>query len=156
MARGCRRRADGLLRRLADRRVPPRGRDRRGRDGGGLPRPRRAARAREARELQAETLGYVASSGDTEFLLDALELAAIIAADLGEGPRAARLASAAEAHRRQAGMPVGPEDAALLEQYLAPARNATAPQEWAGELAKGAALTDEQAIALLLDIHRTS
>jgi hypothetical protein len=89
-------------------------------------------------------------------LLDALELAAIIAAHLGEGPRAARLAGAAEAHRRQSGMPIGPEDAALLEQFLAPARAATAPQEWAAELAKGAALTDDQAIALLLSIHRTS
>jgi predicted ATPase/serine/threonine protein kinase len=112
-------------------------------------------RARQARELQAETLAYVASSGDTEFLLDALELAAIIAADLGEGPPAARLAGAAEAHRRKAGMPIPPEDAVLLEQYLAPARAATAAQEWSAELAAGAALTDAQAIALLIEIHRT-
>jgi len=113
-------------------------------------------RARQARELQAETLDYVASSGDTEFLLDALELAAIIAADLGEGPSAARLAGAAEANRRKAGMPIGPEDAVLLEQYLAPARAASAAREWSAELAAGAALTDAQAIALLIEIHRTS
>ncbi len=113
-------------------------------------------RAREARELQASTLDYVAGSGDTEFLLDALELAAIIAADLGEGPRAARLAGAAEAHRRQAGMPIGPEDAALLEQFLAPARAATAAQQWAAEQAAGAALTQEQAVRLLLSIPQTA
>jgi len=107
-------------------------------------------RARQARDLQADTLDFVASSGDTEFLLDALELSACIAAELGECLRAARLAGAAAAHRQLAGMPITQSDAVLLEQFLAPARAAMAPEQWEAELAAGGALTREQAVTLLL------
>ena len=106
--------------------------------------------AREARDLQAGTLDFVASSGDTEFLLDALELSACIAAELGECRRAARLAGAADAHRQLAGMPISRSDAVLLEQFLAPARATMAPTEWEAELAAGGALTRDQAVTLLL------
>ena len=107
-------------------------------------------RAREARDLQAGTFHFVANSGDTEFLLDALELAACIAAELGECLRAARLAGAAAALRQLAGMPIPQADVVLLEQFLAPARAAVAPEEWEAELAAGGALTQEQAVALLI------
>lgn len=107
-------------------------------------------RAREARDLQADTLDFVASSGDTEFLLDALELSACIAAELGECLRAARLAGAAAAHRQLASMPISQNDAVLLEQFLAPARATMAPEQWEAELAAGGALTREQAVTLLL------
>jgi predicted ATPase/class 3 adenylate cyclase len=106
-------------------------------------------RAREARDLLSGTLGYLASSGDAEAIADVLELAACIAAELGEGLRAARLAGAASALREEADMPVSPEDAEALERFLAPARAATAPGEWDAELAAGRALTQEQAVALL-------
>ena len=66
----------------------------------------RAGRAREARDLLSSTLDYVVSSGDTEFLANTLELSACVAADLGDGLRAARLAGAAEGIREQAGMPI--------------------------------------------------
>ena len=49
----------------------------------------RAGRAREARDLLAATFGYVVDSGDSEFLATTLELSACIAADLGDGLRAA-------------------------------------------------------------------
>ena len=107
-------------------------------------------RAREARDLQAGTFHFVANSGDTEFLLDALELAACIAAELGECLRAARLAGAAAALRQLAGMPIPQANVVLLEQFLAPARAAVAPQEWQAELAAGGELTQEQAVALLI------
>jgi hypothetical protein len=107
-------------------------------------------RAREARDLLFGTLDYLASSGDTEAAADVLELAACIAAELGEGPRAARLAGAVSALRELAGMPISQEDADLLEGYLARARAATAPGEWDAALAAGRALTHEQAVTLLL------
>jgi predicted ATPase/class 3 adenylate cyclase len=109
-------------------------------------------RPREARDLQAGTFEYIASSGDTEFLLDALELAACIAAQLGEPRRAPRLAGAAGALRQQAGMPITEADAVLLEQFLAPAREAVTAPDWEADLAAGTALTQEQALALLLSI----
>ena len=79
-----------------------------------------------------------------------LELSAGITAELGGGLRAARLAGAAEAIRQQAGTPVPLPDAALLERFLAPVRATIAPQEWDAELAAGRALTQQQAVTLLV------
>jgi hypothetical protein len=106
-------------------------------------------RAREARGLLSGTLDYLASSGDPEATADVLELAACIAAELGEGPRAARLAGAASALRELVGMPIPQEDVEVLEGYLSRVRTATAPGEWEAELATGRTLTQEQAVALL-------
>jgi tetratricopeptide (TPR) repeat protein len=64
----------------------------------------RAGRAREARDLLSSILDDVVGSGDIELLADALELAAGVAAHLGDGLRAARLVGAAEDIREKAGM----------------------------------------------------
>jgi predicted ATPase/class 3 adenylate cyclase len=110
----------------------------------------RAGRPREARDLLSATLDDVVGSGDIELLADALELAAGVAAHLGDGLRAARLAGAAEDIREKAGMPITEPDAALLERFLAPMR-ATIPREvWDAELAAGRALTQQQAITLVV------
>jgi predicted ATPase/class 3 adenylate cyclase len=109
-----------------------------------------AGRAPEARDLLSGMLDYVVSSGDTEFLVDALELSAAIAADLGDCRQAAHLAGAAEAVRQLADMPATEEDAAMLERFLAPARATVARQVWDAGLAAGRALTQEQAVTLLL------
>jgi hypothetical protein len=108
-----------------------------------------AGRAGEARDLLSSMVGYVTGSGDTEFLIDAIELAAAIAAELGDVPRAARLAGAAETIRQKAGMSASQPDAATLEHFLAPARAASAPEDWDAELAAGRALTHQQAVMLL-------
>ena len=80
-----------------------------------------------------------------------LELSAGVAAHLGDGLRAARLAGAAEDIREKAGMPITEPDAALLERFLAPMR-ATIPREvWDAELAAGRALTQQQAITLVVE-----
>ena len=110
----------------------------------------RAGRAGEARDLLSATFEYVVSSGDAELLAETLETLACIAADLGEGLRAARLAGAAETIRQNAGTPAQRPDAALLERFLAPARAAIAPEEWHAELAAGRALTQQQAATLLV------
>ena len=109
----------------------------------------RGSRPHEARDLLAGVVGYAANSGDTEFLASTLEVAACIAAALGDRPPAARLAGAAEGLRQQAGMPIPRPDAALLEQFLAAARAATAPRVWDAELAAGRALSEQQAAELL-------
>ncbi|MFZ0189737.1 MAG: protein kinase [Streptosporangiaceae bacterium] len=109
----------------------------------------RAGRIAEANELVSATFDYVATSGDTAILVSAIEQSACIAAELGDGMRAARLAGAAEAIRDQAGTPITQPDAALLERFLAPARATIDRDAWDAALAAGRALTQEQAITLL-------
>jgi tetratricopeptide (TPR) repeat protein len=110
----------------------------------------RAGRAREARDQLADMAGYAASCGDPELLATTLEMCAAIAAQLGEGLRAARLTGAAEAIRQKTGIPLKQPDVVVLEGLLAPARAAIAPEQWGVELAAGRALTQPQAAALLL------
>jgi len=107
----------------------------------------RAGRAREARDLLADMAGYVASSRDPELLATTLEMCAANAAQLGESLRAARLTGAAEAVRQKIGIPIKQEE--MLEQYLASARAAIAPEDWDAELAAGRALSQQQAASLL-------
>ena len=108
----------------------------------------RAGRAGEALGLLAAMSGYVATCGDAELLATTLELSAAITAELGAGLRAARLAGAAEAVQHAVGAP--PREPELLERFLAPARAAVAPEEWQAELAAGRALTQQEAITLLV------
>jgi tetratricopeptide (TPR) repeat protein len=110
----------------------------------------RAGRAGEARDQLAATFDYAISCGDPALLAGTLELSACIAADLGEGMRAARLAGAADSIRRQAGATAQQPEAVLLERFLAPARATVAGELWDAELAAGRALTQQQAAALLV------
>ena len=109
----------------------------------------RTGRVLQASEMVSATFGYVASSGDTETLVNAIELSACIAAELGDVMRAARLAGAAEAIRVTAGTPIPQPDAALLERFLGPARATIGRAAWDAELAAGRALTQEQGITLM-------
>jgi tetratricopeptide (TPR) repeat protein len=110
----------------------------------------RAGQLRQASEMLSATFEYVVSSGNIETLASSIELSAAIAAELGRGTRAARLAGAAEALRRKAGIPMPQPEAAFLERYLAPARATFARDAWDAELAVGAALSQQEAVALLL------
>ena len=116
----------------------------------------RAGQAREARDLLSAILDDVVGSGDIELLANTLELAAGVAAHLGDGLRAARLAGAAEDIREKAGMPITEPDAALLERFLAPMRATIPRQVWDAELAVGRALTQQQAITLVVEPVRNS
>ncbi len=107
----------------------------------------RAGRGREARDLLSAMADYVVSCGDPELLATTLEMCAANAAQLGEAPRAARIAGAAEAIRQKTGIPIKQPE--MLEEFLAPARAAIAAEQWDGELAAGRALTQQQAAALL-------
>ncbi len=114
----------------------------------------RAGRPGEARDLLSGTFDYVASSGNASFLANVLELSAAITAELGDPLRTARLAGAAETIRSKEGMHVTPQEAAMLEEQLAPARDTVPPQEWDAELDAGRALTQEQSLALLRSTAR--
>ena len=107
----------------------------------------RAGRAQEARDLLSSMADYVVSCGDPELLSTTLEMCAANAAQFGEGPRAARLAGAAEAIRQKTGIPIKQPE--MLEAFLAPVRATTEPGAWDAALAAGRALTQQQAAALL-------
>jgi predicted ATPase len=109
----------------------------------------RAGRPREARDLVCDMLDYVASSGNTAFFVNTLELAAVIAGALDDHPLAARLLGAAQTIRRESGMQITQPEAALLDELLAPARASVTPQEWDTEEAAGRALSQPEALALL-------
>ncbi len=109
----------------------------------------RAGRAEDARRMLASILPDVVASGDIELLATTLEMFAAVTASLGDGPRAARLAGAAEGIRAAAAMPIPEPDAALLETFLAAARGAIPPEQWESELTTGRALTQGQAVALV-------
>jgi predicted ATPase/class 3 adenylate cyclase len=111
----------------------------------------RAGQAQEAHDLLSSILDDVVGSGDIELLAATLELAAGIAAHLGDGLRAARLTGAAENIRDEAGMPITEPDAALLERFLAPTRAIIPREVWDAELAAGRALTQQQAITLVAE-----
>ncbi len=110
----------------------------------------RAGRPAEASDLLAGTFDYVVSSGNTSFLVNIVELSAAITAALGDPLRTARLAGAAESIRQQYGLPVTDLESARMEGYLAPARDALTVRAWTAELAAGRALTQAEAVALLL------
>ncbi len=101
----------------------------------------RAGRPREARAVLAGIVDYLASSGNTAVLCNSLELAATIAAGLGAARQAARLIGAAEALRRESGMQISEQEAAMLEELLRPARVSAPlePEAWDAELSAGLA-----------------
>jgi predicted ATPase/class 3 adenylate cyclase len=115
-----------------------------------------AGRASEAGDMLTRMVDYIVSSGNTEILVTSLELSACIAADLGEGLRAARLTGAAERIRQRTGLPIPQPDAVLLERYLAPARATIASEAWDSELAAGLALAQQQAATLLVSPVRST
>ena len=111
-----------------------------------------AGRPREARDLVCGIFDYVVSSGNTAFYVNTIELAAAIMAALDEPLLTARLAGAAEAIRQESGLLITPQEGALLEELLGPARAAVSSQVWDAELAAGRALTEQEALALLLSL----
>ncbi len=53
-------------------------------------------------------------------------------------------------------MPISRAEAAVLEQFLVPARATVTPQAWEADLAAGCSLTQQQPIAVLLSPARHS
>jgi tetratricopeptide (TPR) repeat protein len=110
----------------------------------------RAGRPGEARDLLTGTFDYVASAGNTSFLANILELSAAITATLGDALPAARLEGAAGAIREQSATPRTELEGARMDRYLAPARATVTREAWAAELAAGRAMTEHEAVSLLV------
>jgi tetratricopeptide (TPR) repeat protein len=110
----------------------------------------RAGRPREARDLLSEIFDHVASSGNTALLVNTLESSAAITASLDDPLRVARLAGAADAIRQESGMLITDPEAAMLAEFLAPARVAIASEAWDTEVAACRALARQDAITLLV------
>jgi predicted ATPase/class 3 adenylate cyclase len=115
-----------------------------------------AGRTVEAHQLVLSAAEDVERSGDLDLLASTFELAAGIAAHVGDGQRAARLAGAAEAVREKAGIPMTGFDAALLERLLTPARTALEPQAWDAERNTGRSLMPDKAVALMMQAPASS
>jgi hypothetical protein len=103
--------------------------------------------------ITGPSFDYVVSSGNTAMLMNTIEVAAAIMAALDELLLAARLAGAAEGIRQESGMLITPSEAAMVEELLAPARAAVSSQAWDTELAAGRALSQSEALALLLSLR---
>ena len=116
----------------------------------------RAGRPREARDILGGVFDYVASSGNTQMLVNTLEVAVAITASLGDALATARLAGAAETMRQESGMPLSEPEAALLEEHLALARATVPPADWDAELAAGRSLSRDGALALLRSVSTSA
>ena len=91
----------------------------------------------------------VASFRDKELALDLCEVGAAIAAGLDHPELAARLVASADAQRAAIPMPRSPAEQAMVDGYLDPARTALSDAAWAAAYRSGAALSVEEAVALV-------
>jgi len=87
------------------------------------------------------------SLGDQDLTVGVIEMFAVCCAVTGDARRAARMFGAAEAMREQAQLPRSDPDAAFIERYLAPARQALDDTEWAKEEESGRGYTAAEALA---------
>ena len=81
-------------------------------------------------------LDYIAISGNISLYVNVLEQAAAIIVCLDDPLRAAHLASVAEANREESGMLISPQEAAMVDEHLAPAR-AAVTRGMAGRAGRG-------------------
>ena len=102
----------------------------------------------KAAALLAQALSLCVKLHDLHALHALLAQTADLAADPGDWARAARLQSASEAVRQRSGAGLSPKDAADREARRAEVRTILGAAEYETQWALGAALTDEQAIAL--------
>jgi hypothetical protein len=101
--------------------------------------------------LLSSILDDVVGSGDIELLAATLELSACVAADLGDGLRAARLAGAAEEHPGEGRHADCTARRGPARAVPGPDARATIPREVRdAELAAGRALSQQQAVTLVV------
>jgi tetratricopeptide (TPR) repeat protein len=89
-----------------------------------------------------------AALGDIDLSIDVIDAAAAIWAGLGDADRSATLLGAAERQRELAGLPRPAPDQRQLDRFVEPVRESVGDRVWADALARGAALTVEQAVTV--------
>jgi predicted ATPase/class 3 adenylate cyclase len=83
---------------------------------------------------------------ENQLTIDLIEVGAAVAAGLGAAATAARLLAAADAHRARDGIERSPQERTMLQDWLAPARQALSADEWETTYASGAELSAARAV----------
>jgi predicted ATPase/DNA-binding CsgD family transcriptional regulator/Flp pilus assembly protein TadD len=96
--------------------------------------------------LLEEGLGLLRKAGDRQHFADCLEIMAGSAGAGGMARKAAQLWGAAGALRTKIGVPLQPENRAVLDPYLAAARSDLGEAAWQAALAEGRAMSPERAV----------
>jgi predicted ATPase len=107
----------------------------------------RTGRADEAYASLHTHAASIAGLGDIELTIEIIELLAGAFSQRGDAGRAARLFGTTEALREQAGMPIREPDAALLAEFLAPARDLLSADQWEEERRTGRSFNVHEALA---------
>ena len=94
----------------------------------------RTAGAPAAAERYAQWMPSMLTFGETELVVDVIELGGAIAAELGAAPDAARLLAAADARRGSAGTPRSAAEQGRIDAWAEPARAMFAAGSMAGGL----------------------
>jgi hypothetical protein len=102
-----------------------------------------------AAELFAEALAYADETGTLSTARTVVDGLAAVAAAMGDGPRAARLAAAAE-HTPRGHAAITATEEALVARHLGAARARTDPAEWEDAWRHGTALSLQEATAEIL------
>ena len=107
----------------------------------------RTAGARAAAERYAQWMPSILSFGETELVVDVIELGGAIAADLGSAAVAARLLGAADARRASSGTPRSSAEQGRVASWAEPARTTLPPDRWQAEYDAGATLSSTECVA---------
>lgn len=100
-------------------------------------------------------LPEIVELGETELIIDALELGGAIAAGLDQPRVAAQLLAAADARRTRMTLPRTSAEAGRIDEWLGPTRAALPAEEWLAARAAGEAMTSEQAVELVRGWQQT-
>jgi predicted ATPase/class 3 adenylate cyclase len=103
----------------------------------------------------AEWLPAILALGETELIIDALELGGAIAAGLAQPRVAAQLLTAADVRRDRMTLPRTSAEAGRIDEWLGPVRAGLAPEEWAAARTSGAAMSSEAAVELVRGWQQT-
>ncbi len=119
----------------------------------------RAEGAPSAAARFAEWMPAMLTFGETELVIDILELGGAIAAELANPRLAARLLAAADARRSTVGMPRTTAEAGRVDDWVAIARRGLSEDDWRTAYDGGADIPPAQAVDLVCsiaagDVHR--
>ena len=96
----------------------------------------------------------VLTFGETELVVDVIELGAAIAAELGAAPDAARLLAAADTRRASTGTPRSAAEQRRIDAWAAPLRAASPPGRWQQAYDTGASLASADCVELVSALSR--
>jgi predicted ATPase/DNA-binding SARP family transcriptional activator/DNA-binding CsgD family transcriptional regulator len=108
------------------------------------------ANHRRATELLEESLTLLRELENKQTVAEWMEAMAAVAGAQGQTQRAARLWGAAQCLREDIGVPLPPDERAILEPHLASAHSLLETEAWVAALTEGRGMTSEQAVEYAL------